>query len=1473
MGPDTKHLELDKAHRLIEDLCSENLEWCRQEKSQDSLRIIRENIFDEKTHFILELVQNADDCYSDKVVFDLFDDRLIVGNTGTPFDEKNVEALSNIGRSTKGEDHIGFFGIGFKSVFQVSDAPEIHSGPYHFRYDDQNLIVPEWIESPKWRPSSGAIFVLPFKHGKQIFKVIEKQLSKFDGSVLLFLKHLKKIHVKKVTFKIEPFGDSKNDFCLYRNEKQTSHWKKYSDIFPIPQTKQRTLQIDRGRRWSKKKREEIAISFKVDKRGSALLDRKGRLYAFFPTEITTGLSFNLQADFLVPLTRTTLQNPSGEWNQWIFKNAHRPVAKLIKDFKKTPNLKTAFYQLLPKEEDLNYDYLEPVKKGIDNYILRNPSVYTASGKWVKPSDALIPDKGIPSLIESKYLKKFFDSQKHYVSEEIDAQGLAYLKEHVEQLTYDDLFDQVLTNAEWLKNRPLKWFIRLYALLWDWAHSKGYYDTWHWNRDLNRIKEARIFWSESKKLMAVKGKKRYLYRLEQPQAGFASLFRSEYELFNQKLYSRILSDVTKKPEEKEAREKALQLIREVIPTLSVEKILTDIIKPAFRNWEKHTDAKLLRYTDFVRRFVENVKTDMILLRKEGKEKIYLKPSKMFILPEYGADATPRKLFKENDVPFVSKHYIQKQLKRSSERSRDQIASWKRFFQNLDVNERPIVVFTDESSDYDIVAEELKKHYPKNRVQSSNYPYKKRDFNFMRAFAKIIDSLQDERTPNRIEKAKLIVQVINNNWGSYKKFLKSYYIYHVKGASGSSKAELGPSLLALTVKEKAWVPTLPGKLAKPSHVFLNLQTIKEAMGGQVEYADGTIDDPSLIKFAGFNDKPSIKSALNHLRGLIDRKVDDYDSFRRSYVFFRDFLQDRKSSAKERDMVIKAFRSEPLIFLPSHKTQPYRKYTEVVWSGPSFLSDFKPNLERYFDLEPFFADKIGVTPEPTTNDYVNFLVYLSNKEKLSYSEQEAMLSAYGKLDDALADEAKEKADAKQRTKKQKKMWQDLRKKGKIWCHDKTWASFSDELYYNDNDHIYTIFKNILKIIYLDPRKRSKHPIHFLKELGIKGLKQTAREIAPEIEEEVIREASEDQTEKIRSIIPYLCGFINQNDPELFKRLRQTGSFSRLVSLNIRIVGDIRTYYQLNGTQQTNPDKKRAFYNPSNNTLYLAGGLSDCEDDIGMTFSDIFGEVPGIVDFISRLISLDEIERQNVIKRRKMEWIDVDADAQGGNTSQNEQQSEHEEDDGKKDKPSKPPKRRHPKPREKTTFDVEAYLREIDSLLESVSATHVDEKDLQEITGVGRLGGGGGGGGGLWRGLTEEQRKQIGTAAEKIVYKKEKIRLKKLFENGVFSHDLSENIDYVAERDDTAGYDIQSWNEDEEKIYIEVKGTPDTDSMEFLISREEFKKAEEKGDSYLIYRVLNVKKGKKPSIVILQNPFKLWRKNKISMVSKKLLMIVELK
>lgn len=66
--------------------------------------------------------------------------------------DRNMLALCDVGNSTKtgrNSGYIGQKGIGFKSVFRVTDAPEIHSNGFHVSFDrsrdDMGFVVPLWL--------------------------------------------------------------------------------------------------------------------------------------------------------------------------------------------------------------------------------------------------------------------------------------------------------------------------------------------------------------------------------------------------------------------------------------------------------------------------------------------------------------------------------------------------------------------------------------------------------------------------------------------------------------------------------------------------------------------------------------------------------------------------------------------------------------------------------------------------------------------------------------------------------------------------------------------------------------------------------------------------------------------------------------------------------------------------------------------------------------------------------------------------------------------------------------------------------------------------------------------------------------------------------------------------------------------------------------------------------------------------------
>mgnify|MGYP003291970819 CR=1 FL=1 len=100
----------------------------------------------------------------------------------------------------------------------------------------------------------------------------------------------------------------------------------------------------------------------------------------------------------------------------------------------------------------------------------------------------------------------------------------------------------------------------------------------------------------------------------------------------------------------------------------------------------------------------------------------------------------------------------------------------------------------------------------------------------------------------------------------------------------------------------------------------------------------------------------------------------------------------------------------------------------------------------------------------------------------------------------------------------------------------------------------------------------------------------------------------------------------------------------------------------------------------------------------------------------------------------------------------------------------------------------------------------------------------------------KLIGDLGEKYVYERE---IKKLVE--AKREDLAECINADIAKDHTNGYDILSYTETGEEIYIEVKSTPGRLDVPFYISKNEWDKAnecKEKGKLYELHRVYNVGK-----------------------------------
>lgn len=156
--------------------------------------------YDKRTHFIYELLQNAEDALRRRptgwngdcsVTFDLSAEQLVVTHHGQPFNAADVQGVCGIDESTKDITSIGRFGIGFKSVYSFTRRPEIHSGDEDFAIE--TFVWPKAVAPVERLPSQTKI-VLPLNGDVEDPQTeIAEGLQDLGPRTLLFLRYIKEI--------------------------------------------------------------------------------------------------------------------------------------------------------------------------------------------------------------------------------------------------------------------------------------------------------------------------------------------------------------------------------------------------------------------------------------------------------------------------------------------------------------------------------------------------------------------------------------------------------------------------------------------------------------------------------------------------------------------------------------------------------------------------------------------------------------------------------------------------------------------------------------------------------------------------------------------------------------------------------------------------------------------------------------------------------------------------------------------------------------------------------------------------------------------------------------------------------------------------------------------------------------------------------------------------------------------------------
>jgi len=313
-----------------------------------------ESVFLSPRHWVLEFLQNAEDAAAKKFSIHLEQDSLWILNDGEKFSDDDFYAICDVNsRKLPSLGFRGYIGIGFKSIFRITDCIEIHSGKFHFKFDKkhwQQLAKKEGISISNWPweilPVEISMALLPEGYktgfhvssagekGQEVFQEISEFFSReFPKEAILLLKNVEVIEVQTPLISFNIMKEIKESEILPVGEKEVvavreisnrswkggeEHYLVFRKTIRVPSQIQQDEETERVRRSDISER-EIGLVFGLDPEGNVrtLSGKLAGVYSFLPVEgEQTGLPFGIFGDF-IPQVGRELINYGAKWNHWM----------------------------------------------------------------------------------------------------------------------------------------------------------------------------------------------------------------------------------------------------------------------------------------------------------------------------------------------------------------------------------------------------------------------------------------------------------------------------------------------------------------------------------------------------------------------------------------------------------------------------------------------------------------------------------------------------------------------------------------------------------------------------------------------------------------------------------------------------------------------------------------------------------------------------------------------------------------------------------------------------------------------------------------------------------------------------------------------------------------------------------------------------------------------------------------------------
>lgn len=287
-----------------------------------------------------ELLQNANDAaresgISGRATFVLTETALLVADNGAGFGEQQVKAICSLGRSSKGPGtSIGHKGLGFKSVGEITDQPQVVSSGTSFQFDSARLhcdllklftsLPPKQrfpvyaFPYPVYEADIGSdaeqinrlradgfttIVRLPIRSGVDRATVAQHLVRNLYPRLLVFLPDIDHLELRgtdsdfaaevarqedgAVEHVLVETGDGSEEWLIYRGAASPDS----SILEPM------------GEAWSLVEDAHFAVAVPLDSESQPVASETFPLHVYFPTEESLGLHVAVHAEWALTMDR------------------------------------------------------------------------------------------------------------------------------------------------------------------------------------------------------------------------------------------------------------------------------------------------------------------------------------------------------------------------------------------------------------------------------------------------------------------------------------------------------------------------------------------------------------------------------------------------------------------------------------------------------------------------------------------------------------------------------------------------------------------------------------------------------------------------------------------------------------------------------------------------------------------------------------------------------------------------------------------------------------------------------------------------------------------------------------------------------------------------------------------------------------------------------------------------------------------